>query len=57
MLGTSQLLIDKWHDLTAVPTIAIAHLARLVHSAYTTAMKKDPEGWKVLPTEGSPARS
>ncbi|MGC8462025.1 MAG: IS21-like element helper ATPase IstB [Candidatus Dormibacteria bacterium] len=38
---TSQLPIDKWYDLIADPTIADALLDRLVHNAYTIAMKGD----------------
>ncbi len=33
-LATSQLPIDKWHDLIGDPTLADAILDRLVHNAY-----------------------
>jgi len=36
---TSQLPRDKWHDYIGDPTVADAVLDRIVHSAYTIALK------------------
>lgn len=38
-LATSQLPIDKWHDLIGDPTLADAILDRLVHNAYKITLK------------------
>jgi DNA replication protein DnaC len=38
-LITSQYPVDAWHDLIADPTVADAILDRLVHKAYTIALK------------------
>ena len=37
-LITSQLPVDKWHDVIDEPTFADAILDRLVHNAYRIAM-------------------
>jgi len=34
ILLTSQVPVDRWHDLISVPTLADAILDRLVHNAY-----------------------
>ena len=36
---SSQIPVDKWHDLIDEPTIADAILDRLVHSAHTITLK------------------
>ena len=36
---TSQLPVDKWHDIIGDPTLADAILDRLVHNAYKIALK------------------
>jgi DNA replication protein DnaC len=38
-LATSQLPLDKWHDLIGDPTLADAILDRLVHNAYKITLK------------------
>ena len=38
-IATSQLPIEKWHDIIGDPTLADAILDRLVHSAYKIEMK------------------
>ena len=38
-LVTSQLPLDKWHDLLGDPTFADAILDRLVHNAYKLPLK------------------
>jgi DNA replication protein DnaC len=38
-LATSQLPIEKWHDLIGDPTLADAILDRLVHNAYKINLK------------------
>ena len=38
-LVTSQLPVDRWHDVIGDPTLADAILDRLVHSAYRVAME------------------
>jgi DNA replication protein DnaC len=38
---TSQLPVDKWHDIVGDPTLADAILDRLVHNAYKLALKGD----------------
>lgn len=38
---TSQLPIDKWHDIIGDPTMADAILDRLVHNAYRLNLKGD----------------
>jgi hypothetical protein len=38
-LATSQLPLDKWHDLIGDPTLADAILDRLVHNAYKIDLK------------------
>ena len=38
---TSQLPIDKWHDVVGDPTLADAILDRLVHNAYKLDLKGD----------------
>ncbi len=40
-LATSQLPVDKWHDLIGDPTLADAILDRLVHNAYKINLKGD----------------
>ena len=40
-LVTSQLPIEKWHDLFGDPTFADAILDRLVHNAYKLKLKGD----------------
>jgi len=40
-LATSQLPIEKWHDLIGDPTLADAILDRLVHNAYKINLKGD----------------
>ncbi len=40
-LATSQLPVDKWHDLIGEPTLADAILDRLVHNAYKLNLKGD----------------
>ncbi len=40
-LATSQLPVDKWHDLIGDPTLADAILDRLVHNAYKIHLKGD----------------
>ena len=37
-LITSQLTVDKWHDVIGEPTFADAILDRLVHNAYRIAL-------------------
>jgi len=39
-LATSQLPIEKWHDLIGDPTLADAILDRLVHNAYKINLKE-----------------
>jgi hypothetical protein len=39
---TSQLLVDRWHDVIAEPTLADSILDRLVHNAHLVAMDSDP---------------
>jgi DNA replication protein DnaC len=34
LLITSQLPVDRWHDIIAIPTLADAVLDRVVHNAY-----------------------
>ena len=34
ILLTSQVPVDRWHDMIGVPTLADAILDRLVHNAY-----------------------
>ena len=34
LLITSQLPVDRWHDIIAIPTLADAVLDRIVHNAY-----------------------
>ena len=38
---TSQLPVDKWHDVVGAPTLADAILDRLVHNAYKLELKGD----------------
>jgi len=38
-LATSQLPIEKWHDIIGDPTLADAILDRLVHNAYKINLK------------------
>ena len=38
---TSQLPVDKWHDVVGDPTLADAILDRLVHNAYKLDLKGD----------------
>ena len=38
---TSQLPVDKWHDVVGDPTLADAILDRLVHIAYKLDLKGD----------------
>lgn len=38
-LATSQLPIEKWHDIIGDPTLADAILDRLVHNAYKMNLK------------------
>ena len=38
---TSQLPIDKWHDVVGDPTLADAILDRLVHNAYKLDLRGD----------------
>ena len=38
---TSQLPVEKWHDVVGDPTLADAILDRLVHSAYQIKLKGD----------------
>ncbi len=38
-LATSQLPIEKWHDIIGDPTLADAILDRLVHNAYKIQLK------------------
>jgi DNA replication protein DnaC len=40
-LATSQLPIDKWHDMIGDPTLADAILDRLLHNAYKINLKGD----------------
>ena len=40
-LATSQLPVDKWHELIGDPTLADAILDRLVHNAYKINLKGD----------------
>jgi DNA replication protein DnaC len=39
ILVTSQVPVDRWHDMIGVPTIADAILDRLVHNAYRIELK------------------
>ena len=34
LIITSQVPVDRWHDLIGVPTLADAILARVIHNAY-----------------------
>ena len=38
---TSQVPVDKWHDIVGDPTLADAILDRLVHNAYKLDLKGD----------------
>ena len=40
-LATSQLPIEKWHDMIGDPTLADAILDRLLHNAYKINLKGD----------------
>jgi DNA replication protein DnaC len=62
-LITSQLPVDKWHDIIDEPTFADAILDRLVHNAYRLALGgpslRNPEAAEVKPTsvDAEPAGS
>ena len=62
-LITSQLPVDKWHDVIDEPTFADAILDRLVHNAYRLALGgpslRNPEAAEVEPTsvDAEPAGS
>lgn len=43
-LVTSQMPVDKWHELIGDPTLADAILDRLVHNAYRVELKIDGGG-------------
>ncbi len=36
---TSQVPVDRWHDMIGIPTLADAILDRLVHNAYRIELK------------------
>ena len=44
MLITSQLPVDKWHDVIGEPTFADAILDRIVQNAYR--LELDGESWR-----------
>jgi DNA replication protein DnaC len=60
-LITSQLPVDKWHDVIGEPTFADAILDRLVHNAYRLALDgpsmRNPEtAARAEPSEGLPMK-
>ena len=61
MLITSQLPVDKWHDVIGEPTFADAILDRLVHNAYRLALDgpslRKPEAPEIAdPQKGLPIK-
>jgi DNA replication protein DnaC len=51
---TSQLPVEKWHDVIPDPTVADAVLDRLVHTAHRLALKG--ESLRKPSPEGSPEK-
>ena len=45
---SSQIPVDKWHDLIGDPTIADAVLDRLIHNAHTITMKAGAESMRKI---------
>jgi DNA replication protein DnaC len=41
-LITSQIPVDRWHDVIADPTLADAILDRIVHNAHRLKLRGDP---------------
>jgi len=50
---SSQIPVDKWHDLIGDPTIADAVLDRLVHNAHTITMKGEESMRKIMAKRAS----
>ncbi len=41
VLITSQVPVDRWYEMIAIPTLADAVLDRLIHNAYRIALSGD----------------
>jgi len=50
-LITSQIPVDRWHDIIGEPTIADAILDRIVHNAHRLKLKGDSLRRKLAPTQ------
>ena len=52
LIITSQVPVDRWHDMIGIPTLADAILDRIVHNAYRVDLSGES-----LRKRGSPSKS
>lgn len=53
-LITTQVPVDRWHDLIGEPTIADAILDRVIHNAHRLKLKGDSLRRKLAPPQPAP---
>ena len=61
LIITSEVPVDRWHDLIAIPTLADAILDRVIHNAYRIelageSLRKRPSSFWNRRARGGPAR-
>ena len=56
LIITSQVPVDRWHDMIGIPTLADAILDRVVHNAYRIELSGESLRKREAPPKPAPAK-